>query len=178
MKALYPFQLDESILPVVLDLRELRCRPELALPLVPYLRQASDLPPLTALRAVEFLNRAAHPGLINANLTERALHAIPEILAHGYGWTSALVALANSEPVALLRLLRARRGPRSERAKSGFLQDDLFPAAEALLTLGRRKQAMDLYRELLARRDCFGECNEWCQSRLEQLERASLDDRK
>ena len=82
--------------------------PELALPLAPYLRRAPDLPPLAALQAVEFLHRAAHPELINANLTERALHAIPEVL-NGYGWTQALVALANSEPVALLRLLRARQ---------------------------------------------------------------------
>jgi hypothetical protein len=171
LKAIHPFELDERLLPAVLDLHELRARPELVLPLLPYLRKVAELPPITALRVVEILHLAACPERIDASLTARALEAVPEITA-GH-WSFALVALAGIEPQALLRRLREKREARDRRARSGFPKDALFPAAEALLHLGRRKQAMALFREALASHELIGKEIEHCQSRLNQLEQES-----
>jgi hypothetical protein len=153
-RGLKPARLNEVTLPLVLDLPELRDRPELALPLLRPVAENRNLPDKTIVDAAHLGLRAGAGDLVRHLL-------VPRLTDHLYQWIRspwrrdlrAVDVLVQVDPVRLMEVLRRIR-VRSARDWSevtdGFL---LESAARTLEALHRPRQAQALWQRLATAMD-------------------------
>jgi hypothetical protein len=152
--------LDELTLPTVLSLPGLHRRPELVLPLAPYLLALSA--PVTRVTAASLALRAGAADLADRLLADHgAAVSIDE-----HDWSQAEI-LARLRPSLLLARLRAtrHRGVRTWREESGVR---LILAGTALEALHRPNQAAAMYQLAL---DANAYLRDELRARLRRLEK-------
>ena len=141
-----PMEINELTLPILIELPEMVERPELLVPLVPYLRELRSLSDETILAVAWRLDRAGRPELVRSTLGDAFLRAVRRDLQHH--WKGTLRSVAQiATPSEILRLLRETRASGVRRWADERSATRLMAAADALVGLGRRKQALDLYRQ-------------------------------
>jgi hypothetical protein len=142
-RELKPDRLNEATLPLLLNLRELTQRPELAVPLLRPLAECWPLPDDALERASYLALQAGATDLVRRLF----LQPLTALLRRDYRWYAAEVLLA-LDPAGLLAALRQTR----ERGVRGWHDEDngyrLQHAAEALEALYRPGQARAIWKLL------------------------------
>lgn len=146
-RALKPARLDESTLPLVLGLPELRERPELAVPLLRRVAEHPTLPDDALLTAAWLGMQAGSGSLVRRLLLKRVLeYAAPLYERRLWVDPRAVEVIQQLEPVRLLALLRRSRTVRDWMEERQGSRIELI--AQVFEALYRPRQAQALWQRL------------------------------
>jgi hypothetical protein len=166
--------LDGSSLSLVVSLHEVDERPELVVPLLPFIDRAGDIALEIRLRAIQLADRAGAADRLGPRTAEHLATGLEGRLADGRVEREPIDRLAKLSPVRLLGVVRAarRRLPRRERDGRPWLS---YAAAVANRALGRTRRAADEYQRAMTASDLHAtshhDLREGCQQALRELSR-------
>lgn len=169
-RAAAPLALDELIIPMVLELDELKDRPKLVIPLLPYIENMRNLPVDALMKAALLLEEAGDlekAGELFGHRAESWLleqHRLNEYLN-----TPGLKFLLKIDPVRALAVLRKTREKGVRRWEDDDDWERLYFTAEAFDRLHRPKKAAALYR-LAADIGSWVPQKKWWLKRADELE--------
>ncbi|HEX3130944.1 MAG TPA: hypothetical protein VH394_26660 [Thermoanaerobaculia bacterium] len=175
-KSLKPAGLNEVTLPLVLDLPELRERPELAVPLLKPMAEHRALPDRSVITATVLGLEAGAGDLVRRLLAPRLTDHINQWIKSPWRLdpraVDVLVQLDPARLLEVLRRIRAKSARNWSEMTDGLL---LEAAARALQALHRPRQARALWQRLATDNDVSAGCEmrERARAALERTERTA-----
>ena len=142
--AFAPLPLNAMTLLPVLDLHELRRRPELIVPLLPFVQRSKGIPDATLLDIGFWAYRAGEEGFARRVFREKALPHLLNLARHRTYYWSYLDLLVEIDPSQALRFLRQTRPSGVRRDEDEVDTQRLTYLAQAHEALGRDVRAARL----------------------------------
>ncbi|MEM7345344.1 MAG: hypothetical protein AAF485_13980, partial [Chloroflexota bacterium] len=143
--AFAPLPLNTLTLEVVLQLEELKSRPELIIPLLPFIESSPNLSSRSWLTAAQIAYKAGEKGFAKAVITQRAIPYLLDLHQREHWVDLELVEiLAKYDPYQALQILRKTRskGYRADQDEVEVTRRNLI--ADIYETLGRPVQAQKM----------------------------------
>lgn len=157
-RSLKPAGLDESTLPLVLELPELRQRPELAAPLLRRVAECHALPDWVLVNAAHLGEQAGSIDLLRRHLLRPLMDFLRRVYRAGGNPELRTVELVGRlDPAGLLSLLRQTRRAPVRDWSDEIHGNRLESAAKALEALFRPRQAQVLWQRLASSNAVYAE---------------------